>query len=126
METLQIVETAYRATLEEQDDPVLWITAAMRNAGAELAVLLCGNAVNYAVSCREPVALALGDWHQSQPPNPPADLAALAAKGVEVYAVAEDVGERGIEVRSLVPGVGLIGRAQLPALFAKFGRIWHW
>lgn len=126
METLQIVETAYRATLEEQDDPVLWITAAMRNAGAELAVLLCGNAVNYAVSSPEPVALELGDWRQSQPPNPPADLAALAAKGVEIYAVSEDLGERGIEVASLVPVVGLVGRAQLPALFAKFGRIWRW
>jgi hypothetical protein len=126
METLQIVETAYRATLEEQDDPVLWITAAMRNAGAELAVLLCGNAVNYAVSSPESVALELGDWRQSQPPNPPADLAALAAKGVEIYAVSEDLGERGIEVASLVPVVGLVGRAQLPALFAKFGRIWRW
>jgi sulfur relay (sulfurtransferase) DsrF/TusC family protein len=126
MQTLQIIETAYRATLEEQDDPVLWITAAMRNAGAELAVLLCGNAVNYAVAHDAPAALRIGAWTQEHPPHPPADLVALAAKGVEVYAVSEDLGERGVDAAALVPAVGVVARAQLPALFAKFGRIWRW
>ena len=36
MKTLQIIRTAYRATIEEQDDTVVWITRAMRGAGAEL------------------------------------------------------------------------------------------
>jgi sulfur transfer complex TusBCD TusB component (DsrH family) len=98
----------------------------MRNAGAELSVLLCGNAVNYAVAAQEPVGLEIGVWRQAQPPRLPADVAGLAAKGVEVYAVSEDLGERGIAASSLVPEVGLVSRAQLPALFAKFARIWHW
>ena len=33
---LHIVDGAYRATLEEQDDPVVWLCHAMRGAGAEL------------------------------------------------------------------------------------------
>jgi len=37
MHMLQIVESAYRATLEEQDDLVLWMTHAMRSAGAPLS-----------------------------------------------------------------------------------------
>ena len=44
--TLQIVTSAYRCNVEEQDDPVLWIAQVMKGAGADLDVLLEGNAVN--------------------------------------------------------------------------------
>src|SRR5262245_58925039 len=126
MRTLQIVESAYRATLEEQDDPVLWITRAMREAGASFEVLLCGNAVNYAVVPQGSPRLQIGTWRQAWPPCPPADVAALIASGVPVHAVAEDVAARGLSAAALVADVSLIARASLPALFAGFGRIWRW
>ena len=50
---LHIVESAYRATLEEQDDPVVWLCHAMRGAGAALDLLLQGNAVAYGVREQE-------------------------------------------------------------------------
>src|SRR6185436_3472406 len=81
MKILNIVETAYRGTLEEQDDTVLWLSRSLKNAGADLSVLLRGNAVNYAVR---------------QQARPNEDLAKLQAKGAKVYVVQEDLQERGI------------------------------
>lgn len=126
MLTLQIIETAYRATLEEQDDPVVWITHAMRGAGAQLAVLLRGNAVNYAVAAQNCAGLQIGEWRQTQPPRLGSDLQGLMGKGVAVHAVAEDLAERGIGKRSLVEGVQVVSRAELGDFIARHSRLWHW
>ena len=84
MKTLSIVESAYRATIEEQDDTIVWIHGAMKGAGADLVLLLRGNAVNYLVESQNAGGLSFGDWEQTQPPRIASDLAALAAKGVEI------------------------------------------
>ena len=126
MKTLQIVDTAYRATLEEQDDTILWLTHVLRGAGAELALLLRGNAVNYAVAAQQPVELAIGDWRQSHPPALASDLKGLRDKGVEVFAVKEDLEERGITEAQLIDSVALVTRKRLAGLVGGFDRVWHW
>lgn len=126
MKTLQIVECAYRATFEEQDDTVLWITRAMRGAGADLAVLLCGNAVAYAARGQAAEGLVVGTWQQTQPPQIAGDLAALWEKDVPVFAVKEDLDERGLDERALLPNIALVRRADLDALVDRYERVWHW
>jgi len=123
---LQVLETAYRCTVQEQDDPVVWITAMMKNAGGDLSLLLRGPAVNYAVNGQDASGLAFGEKKQNQPPRLDEDLGRLLAKGVEVYFVQEDASERGLEPKDLVKGVRPVDRRALPQLLARFDQVWHW
>ena len=126
MKALNIVETAYRATLEEQDDTIVWITHAMKGAGAELGVLLRANAVNYGVSSQDASGLSFGTRKQTQPPQLAEDIAKLLDQGVSVYVVEEDLAERGIDTGELVPGLKSVSRRDVAKLFAAYDRIWHW
>ncbi len=126
MKALNIIETAYRATLEEQDDPVVWITHAMKGAGADLDVLLRGNAVNYAVRDQSVPELSFGKRVQKQTPQLADDIAGLAGKGVEVYVVEEDLDDRGLRQVALVDGLKLIRRNGIPGLLEGYDAVWHW
>ena len=126
MRALNIIESAYRATIEEQDDTIVWLTHAMKAAGADLAVLLRGNAVNYAVREQDAAGLAFGGWRQTQPPHIADDIATLPAKGVAVYVLVEDLAERGLEAGDLVPGLERVTRDRLPEFFAMHDQVWHW
>jgi hypothetical protein len=126
MKTLQVIETAYRATAEEQDDTIVWITHAMAGAGGSLSVLLTGNAVCYAARGQKAPALAIGGWQQSHPPDLSADVAALAGKGVALHAVEEDLEDRGLRDAELLDGLAVIPRAEVPRLFEEHARIWKW
>lgn len=125
MRILNIVESAYRGTLEEQDDTVLWLSRALVNAGAELSVVLRGNAVNYAVPQACP-SLAIGGSTIEHPARPNDDLAMLDAKGAKVYVIREDLAERGIAEGRCVAAAQPLGRAQLAELMDAHDQVWHW
>jgi hypothetical protein len=126
MKTLSIIEGAYRATIEEQDDTIVWLHGALRGAGADVGLLLRGNAVNYLVEGQDAGGLAFGDWQQTQPPRIAKDLAALIGKGVEICYIAEDVSERGIEKSELIAGTQPVAREAVADLVSRYGRVWHW
>jgi sulfur relay (sulfurtransferase) DsrF/TusC family protein len=126
MKALNIIESAYRATVEEQDDTIVWLSHAMKSAGADVDLLLRANAVNYAVRGQDAAGLAFGAWKQTQPPRIDADLAGFIAKGAAVYAIAEDLSERGLEGLALVEGVKPVRKEALPNLLHAYDRVWHW
>jgi hypothetical protein len=125
--TLNVVESAYRAVMEEQDDTILWLLAAMQGAGAEHTVVLRGNAVNYAVAGQGVAGLTVGEWRQTQAPKIDRDVLDLMEKRkIPVYIIAEDLADRGIGPGELVPGVQMLSRAALPGLFAEYAVVSHW
>ena len=125
--TLNIVESAYRAVMEEQDDTILWVLAAMQGAGAEHTVVLRGNAVNYAVAGQGVPGLQIGEWKQTQAPRVDKDLIDVMDKRkIPVFVIEEDLAVRGIARDELVPGVKLLGAKMLPRLMAEYQLVSHW
>ena len=124
--TLTVVTCAYRATLEEQDDPILWLTRAMQNANATVDVLLWGNAVSYAVRAQDAGGLRFGERRQTQPPRLADDLTALQDGGAAVFYALADARERGIAPAELSEGVIGIEATAVTELFGRYDRVLWW
>jgi sulfur relay (sulfurtransferase) DsrF/TusC family protein len=125
--TLNIIESAYRAVMEEQDDTILWLLAAMQGAGAEHTVVLRGNAVNYAVAGQGAPGLTIGGWEQTQAPRMDNDVIDLIQRReIPVFVIEEDLSTRGIERGELVPGVQPLSSKLLPKRMAEYDLVSHW
>ena len=125
--TLNIVESAYRAVMEEQDDTILWLLAAMQGAGAQHSVVLRGNAVNYAVAGQGAPGLSIGGWKQTLAPRMDNDVIDLIEKRkIPVFVIEEDLTTRGIERSELIPGIQLLSSKMLPRRMAEYDTVLHW
>ena len=123
---LSIVETAYRATIEEQDDTILWFNHILKSSGGDVSILLRANAVNYAVQGQDASGLRFGKLSQIRPPTIDKDLSALIQKGTPVYVLTEDAAERGLTESEFVSGIQQLSRDGLPHLLDQFDQVWHW
>jgi predicted peroxiredoxin len=121
-----IIDTAYRATLEEQDDTAVWFNHILRQSGADITILLTGNAVNYAVRGQQPPALRFGTASIDFPPRLDQDLHKAAQAGVKLVLMRDDAALRGIPNDALLPEVEQISREQLADFLAGFDLVWHW
>ena len=123
---LSIAERAYHGTIEEQDDTILWMTHILKNAGADISLLLRGNAVNYAVVGQDASGLSVGGVKLDVPPTLDKDVANIVSAGIPTYAVREDLEDRGISQNEVAQGVTLVSRSGVADLYDSHDAIWHW
>ena len=127
MKILNIVESAYRATIDEQRDTVLFFVDAMRKqAGADCTVLLRSHAVNYLNKRQRVESLRFGNVPVANPPRICEDMAAMIEHGMTIYYVDEDAGECGIDRSDMIPGAKPVARNALARLVAQYDRVFHW
>ena len=124
---LCICEQGYRASVEEQDDTVIWLTHTLQKApDMETAILLRGSAVNYACATQQPVGVCFGSWVQQTPADLRRDIARYQADGGRVLALREDLRSRGLDLAQLISGIEVIGRPELAGLVAAFQTVSFW
>lgn len=126
MKVLSILSSGYRATLEEQDDTVLWITQALRRAGADIDVLLRASAVNYVIEGQEVAPLAIGGRAQRNAPDVHGQVRALAEAGVGIFVLEEDIERYGLSGCPRLQQARIVGSGALPALLSDYDSVWHW
>jgi sulfur relay (sulfurtransferase) DsrF/TusC family protein len=122
---LSIIDRAYRATIEEQDDTALWFTHAMKNGGAEVSILLRGDAVHYALQNQNATGLSFGD-RTVKGPDMVRDVKGVLEKKIPLYVIADDLTERGISASQLIAGVEQVPRTALAQLVESHDRILTW
>lgn len=123
---LNVISRGYRATLEEQDDPVVWLDTVLRDQGVDVHVLLQGSAVGYLVRAQDASGLAIGARAQRQAPHLAQDLVRLARKGASVHYVEEDLAARAISPDELIAEVRAISVRALPEFYQRFDQVWTW
>jgi sulfur relay (sulfurtransferase) DsrF/TusC family protein len=126
MKVLNIISSGYRATLEEQDDTVVWLTHAMKSAGADVDVLLRQTAVNYLIEGQEAAPLSFGARTQKHGPDVHGQVGSLLDKGVMVFALEEDIVRRGLTNASRLRGAKLVKQSNIPELLSQYDQVWHW
>lgn len=131
MRVLQVLDQAFRTTVEEQDETILWLIQSMLSQSLadpenEMDLLLTGNAVYYAFQKERQPPLKIGDWQQSQPADIPRDIQKIKDSGVPVILVYEDLWERGLELLPIPLGVDVINRKELTHIFERADQVWHW
>jgi sulfur relay (sulfurtransferase) DsrF/TusC family protein len=110
----------------EDSDIGLFASAFAPVAGQQLALLLREDAVNYAVRGQDGTNIRIG----GVPIQPgfliETDLQSVQQSDIPVYAVREDLEERGIRPDELIPGVRLASKKELGRLVDQFDAVWNW
>jgi sulfur relay (sulfurtransferase) DsrF/TusC family protein len=110
----------------EDSDIGLFASAFAPVAGAQMTILLAEDAVNYGVRGQEGTGIKIA----GAPVQPgfliETDVQSVQQANIPVYAVREDLEERGLTQGDLVPGLNLLSRRDYGKFVDQFDTIWNW
>jgi sulfur transfer complex TusBCD TusB component (DsrH family) len=126
VKVLSIIACGYRATLEEQDDTVVWITQAISRAGADIDVLLRSSAVHYVVEGQAVSPLAIGGRIHRNAPDVYGQIRDLAERGVGIFVRKEDLEAYGLHGVARLDRAQVVRAGELAGLISRYDAVWHW
>jgi len=110
----------------EDSDIGLFASAFAPVAGQQLGLLLREDAVNYALRGQDGTNIKIA----GVPIQPgfliETDLKSVQQANIPVYAIREDLEERGIKPDEVIDGVKLMSRGELGKLVDQYDTVWNW
>ncbi len=110
----------------EDSDIGLFASAFAPATGTEMTILLSEDAVNYAVRGQQGTGIKIA----GAPVQPgfliESDVQAVQDSKIPVYAIREDLDERGIREDDIIAGITLMNRRELGKLVDRFDTVWNW
>jgi sulfur transfer complex TusBCD TusB component (DsrH family) len=110
----------------EDSDIGLFASAFAPVAGQQLALVLREDAVNYAVRGQDGTGIRIAGTLIQPGFLIETDLRSLGQSNIPVYAIREDLQERGIDSADVVEGVKLMSKKELGKLVDQFDSVWNW
>jgi len=110
----------------EDSDIGLFASAFAPVAGQSMALVLREDAVNYAVRGQDGTGIKIAGILVQPGFLIETDLRSIQQTRIPVYAVREDLAERGIKPNEVIEGVQLLSRNELGKLIDQFDTVWNW
>jgi len=110
----------------EDSDIGLFASAFASVAGQPLTLLLREEAVNYAVRGQEGTGIKIAGAVVQPGFLIETDLRSVSQANIPVYAIQEDVEERGLRKDELIEGIQLLSRTELAKFIDQYDTVWNW
>lgn len=110
----------------EDSDIGLFASAFAPVAGSKMTILLTEDAVNYGVRGQEGTGIEIAGAAVQPGFLIETDVQSVQQAGIPVYALREDVEERGISPSDLIPGIQLLARREYGRFIDRFDTVWNW
>ena len=110
----------------EDSDIGLFASAFASVAGQSMTFLLREDAVNYAVRGQDGTGIKIAGALVQPGFLIETDLRSVQQSKIPVYAISEDVDERGLRKEDLIEGVQLLSGKELGKFVDQFDTVWNW